>query len=148
MLKSKNKKPDSCDTIISAKSEIVGDLHISGGLILDGRIKGNIIADDQTNALVRISETGVVEGEIRVPNIVINGRVVGNVHSSQHIELAKKAIVSGDVNYAMMEMVMGAQVNGNLIHNSAENPRKGRKNADPVLSEVASEVVVGKESKA
>jgi cytoskeletal protein CcmA (bactofilin family) len=142
MLKSKNKKPDSCDTIISAKSEIVGDLHISGGLILDGRIKGNIIADDQTNALVRISETGVVEGEIRVPNIVINGRVVGNVHSSQHIELAKKAIVSGDVNYAMMEMVMGAQVNGNLVHNSAENPRKGRKNADPVLSEVA----VGKET--
>ncbi len=144
MLSSKNKKPDSCDTIISVKSEIVGDLHISGGLILDGRIKGNIIADDQTNALVRISETGVVEGEIRVPNIVINGRVVGNVHSSQHIELAKKAIVNGDVNYTMMEMVMGAQVNGSLIHTGAENSRKGRKNTDPVLSEVA----VSKESKA
>ncbi len=144
MLSSKNKKPDSCDTIISVKSEIVGDLHISGGLILDGRIKGNIIADDQTNALVRISETGVVEGEIRVPNIVINGRVVGNVHSSQHIELAKKAIVNGDVNYTMMEMVMGAQVNGSLIHTGAENARKGRKNTDPVLSEVA----VSKESKA
>ncbi len=144
MLSSKNKKPDSCDTIISAKSEIVGDLHISGGLILDGRIKGNIIADDQTNALVRISESGVVEGEIRVPNIVINGRVVGNVHSSQHIELAKKAIVNGDVNYTMMEMVMGAQVNGSLIHTGAESSRKGRKNTDPVLSEVA----VGKESKA
>ncbi len=144
MLSSKNKKPDSCDTIISAKSEIIGDLHISGGLVIDGRIKGNIIADDQTNALVRISESGVVEGEIRVPNIVINGRVSGNVHSSQHIELAKKAVVTGDVNYIMMEMVMGAQVNGNLIHQNAQAPRKGRKNAEPVLSEVA----VGKESKA
>ena len=144
MLSSKNKKPDSCDTIISAKSEIIGDLHISGGLVIDGRIKGNIIADDQTNALVRISESGVVEGEIRVPNIMINGRVVGNVHSSQHIELAKKAIVTGDVNYIMMEMVMGAQVNGNLIHQNAEAPRKGRKNAEPVLSEVA----VAKGSKA
>ena len=144
MLSSKNKKPDACDTIISAKSEIIGDLHISGGLVIDGRIKGNIIADDQTNALVRVSESGVVEGEIRVPNIMINGRVVGNVHSSQHIELAKKAIVTGDVNYIMMEMVMGAQVNGNLIHKNAQAPRKGRKNAEPVLSEVSA----GKESKA
>ncbi|MEY8205758.1 MAG: polymer-forming cytoskeletal protein [Bermanella sp.] len=144
MLSSKKKKPDSCDTIISVKSEIIGDLHISGGLIIDGRIKGNIIADDETNALVRISETGVVEGEIRVPNIVINGRVAGNVYSSQHIELAKKAIVSGDVNYTMMEMVMGAQVNGNLIHQGAEVSRKGRKSAEPILSKVT----LGKESTA
>ncbi len=68
--------------------------------------------------------------------IMINGRVNGNVYSSVHIELAKKAMVSGDVNYTMMEMVMGAQVNGNLIHKGAEKPRKGRKSNDPVLSEV------------
>jgi len=140
----KNKSTDHYDTLISTKSEFEGNLHFSGGLHIDGCIKGNIVADEQSGAVVRISESGVVEGEIRAPNVIINGRVVGNVFASGHIELAKKAMVTGDVNYTMMEMVMGAQVNGNLIHQGAEAPRKGRKNAEPVLSEVS----VGKESKA
>ena len=112
MLNSKNKNPGHYDTLISSKSEIVGDVHFSGGLHIDGKIRGNIIADDQSSAVVRISETGIVEGEIKAPNIIINGQVIGNVHSHQHIELAKKAVVNGDVYYTMMEMVMGAQVNG------------------------------------
>ena len=134
MLSSKNKNPGHYDTLISSKSEIVGDVHFSGGLHIDGKIKGNIIADDQSSAVVRISETGIVEGEIRAPNIIINGQVIGNVHSHSHIELAKKAVVTGDVHYTMMEMVMGAQVNGSLIHQTVEKPRKGRKQQEPVIS--------------
>jgi cytoskeletal protein CcmA (bactofilin family) len=127
MLSSKNKSPGHYDTLVSVKSQIVGDVHFSGGLHIDGKIKGNIIADEQSSAVVRISETGVVEGEIRAPNVIINGQVVGNVHSHKHIELAKKAVVTGDVHYTMMEMVMGAQVNGNLIHQTNEKAKKGRK---------------------
>jgi cytoskeletal protein CcmA (bactofilin family) len=127
MLSSKNKNPGHYDTLVSGKSKILGDVHFSGGLHIDGKIKGNIVADEQSSAVVRISETGVVEGEIRAPNIIINGQVIGNVHSHKHIELAKKAVVTGDVYYTMMEMVMGAQVNGNLIHQTNEKPKKGRK---------------------
>jgi cytoskeletal protein CcmA (bactofilin family) len=141
MLSSKNKNPGHYDTLISSKSEIVGDLHFSGGLHIDGKIKGNIIADDQSSAVVRISETGIVEGEIRAPNIIINGQIIGNVHSHLHIELAKKAVVTGDVHYTIMEMVMGAQVNGSLIHQAAEKPRKGRKQQEPVI-DVAAETKV------
>ncbi len=146
MLSSKNKKSESFDTFISGKSEIVGDLHFSGGLHIDGRIKGNIIADDQSSALVRISESGSVEGEIRSPNIIINGHVVGNVHSAQHIELAKKAVVSGDVHYTMMEMVMGAQVNGSLIHQGEVKVAKGRKSKEPLLADLGAELSANKSS--
>ena len=90
---------------------------------------------------MRISETGVVEGEIRVPNIIINGKVVGNVYSGQHIELAKKAVVNGDVHYSMMEMVMGAQVNGSLIHQATDKNGKGRKHKDSV-ADLAAETKV------
>jgi cytoskeletal protein CcmA (bactofilin family) len=133
MLSSKNKNPGHYDTLVSGKSEIVGDVHFSGGLHIDGKIKGNIIADDQSSAVVRISETGIVEGEIRAPNVIINGQVIGNVHSHKHIELAKKAVVSGDVYYTMMEMVMGAQVNGNLIHETNEKAKKGRKQGEQAV---------------
>ena len=140
MLSSKNKNTGHYDTLISSKSEFIGDLHFSGGLHIDGRIKGNLIADEQSGAVVRISETGVVEGEIRVPNIIINGTVVGNVHSGMHIELAKKAVVNGDVHYGMMEMVMGAQVNGSLIHKDEVKSSKGRKSKEPQIPDLGAEL--------
>lgn len=131
MLGGKAKNTGHYDTLISNKSEFIGDLHFSGGLHIDGRIKGNLVADEQSGAVVRISETGVVEGEIRVPNVIINGTVIGNVYSGQHVELAKKALVNGDVHYNMMEMVMGAQVNGSLIHQGKDKNGKGRKVQEP-----------------
>ncbi|WP_396587775.1 polymer-forming cytoskeletal protein [Bermanella sp. R86510] len=135
MLSSKNKNPGHFDTLISNNSEIKGNLHFSGGLHIDGKVSGNILADADSNAVVRISESGIVEGEIKAPNIIINGRVIGNVYSSSHLELAKKAMVNGDVHYTMMEMVMGAQVNGSLIHQAEQKNGKGRKQKDPVLAE-------------
>lgn len=135
MLSSKNKNPGHFDTLISNNSEIKGNLHFSGGLHIDGKVSGNILADADSNAVVRISESGIVEGEIKAPNIIINGRVIGNVYSSSHLELAKKAMVNGDVHYTMMEMVMGAQVNGSLIHQTEQKNGKGRKQKDPVLAE-------------
>ena len=112
------------DTILSNKAEIVGDIKVNGGLHVDGIIKGNIIAEDGSSAVVRISEKGVVEGEIRAPKIIINGTVKGDVHSSNHIELAQKASVTGDVHYIMMEMVMGAKVNGKLLHQNEQKDKK------------------------
>ena len=142
MLGSKTKNTGHYDTLISNKSEFIGDLHFSGGLHIDGRIKGNLVADEQSGAVVRISESGVVEGEIRVPNVIINGTVIGNVYSGQHVELAKKALVNGDVHYNMMEMVMGAQVNGSLIHQGKDKNGKGRKGKEPVVSLDANETKV------
>ncbi|MFY0664255.1 MAG: polymer-forming cytoskeletal protein [Natronospirillum sp.] len=112
-------------TLISSKAEVVGDIKLAGGLHIDGVVTGNIIAEPGSGAVVRISDKGVVNGEIRAPHVIINGEVHGDVHSFEHVELAKKAAVFGDVYYAMMEMVMGARVNGKLLH-SGEEP-KGKK---------------------
>jgi|TARA_B110000116_G_C16777983_1_gene556783 cytoskeletal protein CcmA (bactofilin family) len=100
-------------TLLSKSTEIVGDIHFSGNLEVEGIVRGNIVADN--DARVRIMEKGLVEGEVTAPNIVINGRVVGNVHSSKHVELAANAVVEGNVHYNLIEMVKGAQVNGNLV---------------------------------
>lgn len=115
------------DTLISSKTEIIGDVKFTGGLHVDGVIKGNLIADSGSSAVVRISDKGRVEGQINAPNIIVNGKVIGDVHATEYIELAKKAEVNGDVYYQMMEMVLGAQVNGKLHHQA-----KGKKAVEAV----------------
>ncbi|MBQ14850.1 MAG: polymer-forming cytoskeletal protein [Gammaproteobacteria bacterium] len=108
--------PDQSHTLISTSAELVGDIHFSGELIVEGRIKGNIYAEDESAAIIRVAKTGIIEGEICVPSVVINGTVSGDVRSTKHIELAAKAIVIGNVYYNLIEMVMGSEINGNLMH--------------------------------
>lgn len=103
-------------TLISRDSEIVGDIKFSGDLEIQGVVRGNIIAKNDSGATVRIVEGGRVEGEIHAPKAIINGEISGDIHSSEHIELAAKAVVTGNVNYMLIEMVKGAQVNGSLIY--------------------------------
>lgn len=103
-------------TLISRSTEVVGDIHFSGELIIEGKVKGNIYAEDDSKALIRVAEKGSVEGEICVPSAIVNGLVQGDVRSTNHIELAAKATVVGNVYYNLIEMVMGSEVNGNLMH--------------------------------
>lgn len=107
------------DTLISNRTDFKGDLHFSGGVHIDGHVKGAVIAKDNADAVVRISDHGVVEGEVRAPHIIINGTVIGDVYSSVHLELAANAVVTGTVHYNLIEMVMGARVNGNLLHHES-----------------------------
>ena len=110
------------DTLISNKTQLEGDLHFSGGLHIDGKIKGTISADESSEAIVRISDVGEVDGDVIAPHVIVNGTVHGDVHSSKHIELAANASIKGNVYYHLIEMVMGAEVNGNLVHNKEPVP--------------------------
>lgn len=117
-------------TLISGLTEIVGDIHFSGELIVEGRIKGNIYADDDAEAVIRIAEKGEVEGEVCVPSAVVNGLVQGDVRSSIHLELAAKAVVAGNVYYKLIEMVMGSEVNGKLKHIDSSQDENKKLTAD------------------
>lgn len=108
------------DTLIGQHTEISGDLCFSGGLHIDGAVKGNVIAGDQ-DAVLMLSEHGRIEGDVRVSNVVLNGAVTGDVHATGRIELAAKARVKGNVYYNLIEMAMGAEVNGNLVHRGADH---------------------------
>lgn len=106
------------DTIIGQQTRIEGDVHFSGGLHIDGQVKGGVIAEADSTSVLTVSEHGSIEGDVRVPTVILNGRVTGDVRSSERIELAAKARVDGDVYYNLIEMAMGAAVNGSLVHNA------------------------------
>lgn len=111
------------DSLIGRQTEVQGDFHFSGGLHVDGTVQGNISSEDDSGSVLTVSEHGTIEGEVKVPNIILNGVVVGDVHVTNHIELAENARVTGNVFYSTIEMAMGAEVNGNLVRNTLE-PRQ------------------------
>lgn len=125
----KDKRSETGITLVATNCELVGDVHFSDQLLVNGIVKGNIYAQEGSKATITVSEKGRVAGEIRVPNVIINGKVFGNIHSDKHIELAAKADVKGDVHYNLIEMVMGSKVDGNLV-----NQREGKKEAKAVDS--------------
>lgn len=115
---SKKRNSMKVETLVGRNTEIQGDIHFSGGLHVDGVIRGNVSAEEGSSSVLRLSEHGRIEGEVRVPHISLNGTVNGDVHASQGVELASHARVNGNVYYKLIEMAMGAEVNGNLVHES------------------------------
>lgn len=129
----KNKPPlidgQSIDTLIGPQVTIHGDLVFSGGLYVEGRIFGKVIAEQGQPAVLTVAEQGRVEGEVQVPVVVINGELQGDVFASERVELAAKARVLGNVHYKRAEMKAGATLTGRLIHVDGE----GQALAPPTL---------------
>ncbi len=114
--KSKKSASEKGLTLIAENCQVEGDVLFSDELVIQGVVKGNVIAQDGAKAHVRITDRGSVAGEIHAPNVVVNGKVCGDIHSNKHVELAAKAEVKGNVYYNLIEMVMGSRVDGNLVH--------------------------------
>ncbi|HTR01452.1 MAG TPA: polymer-forming cytoskeletal protein [Candidatus Acidoferrum sp.] len=115
----KNGQSTNNTSLIAKGMEFHGDVHFSGILEIEGLVVGNIIAHPDVVAEVRIREAGEVKGFICVPVVIVNGLVEGDIYSSNHIELAAKARVTGNVFYHLMEMVLGCRVQGQLTHKSS-----------------------------
>lgn len=112
------------ETLIGPRVIIRGDVHFSGGLYIEGRIEGSVLADESDpNALVTLSERGSIEGEVRAPHVIVNGQLHGDIYSTQRIELAAAARVEGNVHYNSVEMVAGSMLTGRLIHQQSEPKR-------------------------
>lgn len=126
----KRRKTVKIQTLIGQHTELEGDVRFSGGLHVDGVIKGNVVAEPDSNAMLTLSEHGTIEGDVRVQNIVLNGTVEGDVYAEERIELDACAQVTGNVYYNLIEMAIGAEVNGNLVHRVDRGPEPGRLTVD------------------
>lgn len=113
---SRKKKTAKIDSLIGENTEITGDVQFTGGLHIDGMVKGNIFAEAGSNSVLSLSDQGRIEGEIHVPYNIIDGTVNGNVYSSEHIELEARSRITGDVYYNLLEISGGAQVSGRLVY--------------------------------
>lgn len=128
MFGSKKRQSPTIGTLVGDGSRVHGDIEFAGGFHVDGYVKGNVMSVKDGNSTLSISERGCVEGTVIVPHVLLNGTVKGDVKATQRVELGPQAKVIGNVQYKLIEMAIGAEVNGKLIHESdstlAEQPAK------------------------
>jgi len=103
-------------TVIGVDTQVSGDMVFVSGLHIDGLVKGDVTGLPDTKSTLVISKGGRVEGDVKVENLILDGIIIGDVYASKRVELASGAQVTGTVHYQLLEMAMGAQVNGQLVH--------------------------------
>ena len=119
-----SKPQNRIDCLIGAGTSIEGNVAFSGGLRVDGTVKGSVLSVDDKPSTLVLSEHARIEGEIRVSHAVINGAVVGPIHGAEYVELQAKANVTGDVYYKSLEVQLGAIVQGRLVHEDGARSEK------------------------
>ncbi len=114
--KKTNKPQNQIDSLIGMGTHVDGNISFSGGLRIDGHVRGNITASGDKPSTLMLSEQASIAGKIKVSHAVINGTVVGPIHADEYLELQAKAKVSGDVYYRALEIQLGATIEGMLLH--------------------------------
>lgn len=104
------------DSLIGSATTISGDITFTGGLRVDGVVKGFIHSGSDEPSTLVVSEKATVIGEIRVSHVVIDGTVNGPVNATEYLELLPNARIAGDVSYRTLEMQVGAVIDGRLLH--------------------------------
>jgi len=123
MFRRESKPQNRIDSLIGSTTRVEGNIVFSGGLRIDGSVRGNVTAlADQPGTLV-LSEHARIEGEVRAAHVVINGTLIGPLHAAESVELQAAARVKGDVHYKSIEIVRGALVEGRLVHAAAVEVR-------------------------
>lgn len=122
--KKPSKPQNRIDCLIGVGTSIEGNINFSGGLRVDGHVRGNVVANGENSSTLVLSEQARIEGEIRVSHVVINGSVIGPVYAGEYIELQSKSNVTGDVYYKTLEIQLGAVVQGRLVYQDGEKAEK------------------------
>jgi cytoskeletal protein CcmA (bactofilin family) len=120
MFKRDKNQASRIDTLIGRSTGVQGDIEFAGGLHIDGHVAGSVRATAGVAASLSMSEHGVIEGSVEAPQVILNGRVNGDIVGVERVILGAKARVQGNVHYGVIEMEMGAEINGKLVPLNAD----------------------------
>lgn len=120
-----NTGKDIVQCLIGHDVELQGDITITGGLHIDGKVIGNITVREGKAARMTLSTKGVIDGNVTVNDADINGTIRGDVHARGNVTLYSHSRVEGDVYYQALEIKRGARINGRLIALSDSSSQSG-----------------------
>ena len=126
----KKKQHAVINTLVGEDTRVQGDIQFAGGCHVDGYVKGNVRSLPNSDSILSVAEGGCIEGGVNVPQLILSGTVKGDVVANERVELAPTARVVGNVQYNLLEMAIGAEVNGKLIHQSESS---GKEEPEPTV---------------
>ncbi len=102
---------------------IKGEITGSEALYIDGRIEGKIIMPESR---VTIGRNGKVDASIQAREVVVMGKVNGNIECSDRVDIRAEGSVSGDISTVRISVEDGASLKGGIqVHN------EGKQNQQP-----------------
>ncbi|MDH3746565.1 MAG: polymer-forming cytoskeletal protein [Gammaproteobacteria bacterium] len=107
---------NSANTIVGIDTRVNGDMHFTGGLHVDGIVHGNVSADPDSESSLSLADGATVDGGVTVPYVLLEGMVKGDVFANKRVILGSSARIIGNVYYNLIEMAIGAEINGKLVH--------------------------------
>lgn len=96
-------------SIVAEAVAIVGQLNCQDDLSLEGHFKGSIQAGEYT---VVIGSNGLADGDITAKNLLVKGKVVGEISVADRIIIAKTGTIIGNLQAARVELENGAKYKG------------------------------------
>lgn len=118
----RKKAQATIDSLIAAGTTIDGEVLFTGGLRIDGRVRGSVASEVEGAGMIVVSETATVEGLVRAAQVLVNGEIDGTVIADEIVELQPKARVKGEIRYRALEMHPGAIVDGVLAYLENDQP--------------------------
>lgn len=103
------KKKDQINAFLGKETEFEGKLSFSGTVRIDGRFIGEIF----TEGTLIIGESAVIESEMHVGHIIINGEIRGNITAEERIEIHKPGKVFGNIQAPIVVIDEGVIFEGN-----------------------------------
>jgi cytoskeletal protein CcmA (bactofilin family) len=98
------------ETIVGAESSFQGTLRSKGSVRIDGKIEGGVSAEG-----VILGDRGEVQGDISARTVVVGGKVTGNIHATESLELLSKSQVFGDLHAPQLLIAEGAIFEGSCL---------------------------------
>jgi len=96
---------------IGKSISIKGDLTGNEDIVVEGTVEGKV---DLPNNQLTIGANGTAKAEITAKTVVVIGKVAGNVHGTERVEIQATGVVEGDVSAPRLVVAEGAVLNGSI----------------------------------
>ena len=102
---------------------IKGEITGSEALYIDGRIEGKITLTDNR---VTIGRNGIVQADITAREVVVMGKVTGNLECSDRVDIRSEGVVHGNVVTERVSVEDGAVLKGGIEVRSGQQKQKNQ----------------------
>ena len=102
--------------VLNSDVELKGILKFSGELTFDGKLEGDI----QSEGALQLGDNAVVKGNIEVANVVVRGKINGNVVAKEKIDIKARTELFGDIRAPKLVIEEGVT----FVGKSEINPNK------------------------
>jgi len=123
----KRKTGDEIISLLGKGAEMNGEISFTNGLRVEGTIKGTV----RSEALLEIGPGGVVDADVHIRKISVDGEFRGVIHASDRVEIRKNGKVFGEIFSPCLIIEAGATFDGRC-NMSDEKPKPAKEGSAPL----------------